>query len=653
MSRCPHAHSAVRDRPGSRPADRHRAPITASVRRLATIAGLTLACLAAHAAFTVDGRRLLQEGQPFQARGVAYQPTPVGDDPAAAPPNGDYYTATYAGLNERNLPLLRQLGANVIRVYGWNPAVDHKAFLDACYNGGESPIYVLVNRWIDPNSAWSNNAVVDAIRREFLMLESGLADHPAVLAVILGNEANAQNGSNPAFWDAMNSIAASIKQQNPQRLVSVAITDAVQQVAARDAAMSALDFWCVQVYRGTTFGTLFTEYAAASRRPLLVSEFGIDAFDQLSGRPYPDNGAFVGTVVANLWREIAANRETCAGGCVFAFSDEWWKDTRGSATQHETGGVRLAGLPDGFANEEWWGLYAIEKNGAALDTITPRAAVAALQALWTANAPVTGARLVNLSARVQVGGVAGVPIAGFVLAGAGTKKLLVRAIGPGLNAFGITNPLTDPSISVLSGQNVVTTNDNWSGGDSATFTATGAFGLAAGSRDAALVSRLSAGAYSTLVGTGGGSGVTLLEIYDADSANTAGTLVNLSTRAFVGTGQAVLIPGFTISGDGSLQLLIRAVGPALGAFGISGFLVDPRLSLHSGLSTLGGNDDWSDAANAGEIASVAARVGAFPFAGDSRDAALLVTLPVGAYSVTVCGVGNTTGVALVEIYVVP
>jgi hypothetical protein len=347
------------------------------------------------AAFTVNGRRLLRDGAPFQVRGVCYQPTPIGENPSAAPPYGDYFTAGYAALAARDLPNLRTLGANVIRVYNWDPAADHRAFLDACYNGGVDPIFVLINRWIDPATNWSNAGAVDAIRQQFVQIDAGLGSHPAVLGIVLGNEANIQNGNgaNAAFWAAMNSIAGSIKQRTPSRLVSVAITDAIPQIAARDASMGSLDFWCVQTYRGTTLGTLFTEYAAASSRPLVLTEFGTDALNHVTGQPYPNNAELVGTTVAGLWREIAANAAICAGGCVFEYADEWWKS--GNPSVHDIGGFPLGGLPDGYANEEWWGLYAISDNGSAPDTLSPRATVAALRAAWAPPAPpppITSAR---------------------------------------------------------------------------------------------------------------------------------------------------------------------------------------------------------------------------------------------------------------------
>lgn len=338
----------------------------------------------AFAGFTISDRAILHDGAPFQVRGVDYQPAPIGDNPAQSPPHGDYFTANHGRIHARDLPLLRTMGANAIRVYGWDTNADHSAFLNGCHNDGVDPIFVLVNRWIDPATDWRDAGAVTAIAREFLTLEANLEKHPAVLGVVVGNEANIQNGNgdNPAFWAAINSIAVALKKQNSERLVSMAITDAVPHISRFDTAMTALDFWSVQVYRGTTFGSFFAEYAAASNRPLILTEFGLDAFDQTTGRPFPDDASFIGTAVGSLWDEIAANAGICAGACVFEFTDEWWKSPNSSSSVHDAGGFESGSAPDGFFNEEWWGLFAVADNGSSPDLLTPRAAVRDLQKRW-------------------------------------------------------------------------------------------------------------------------------------------------------------------------------------------------------------------------------------------------------------------------------
>jgi hypothetical protein len=284
-----------------------------------------------------------------------------------------------------------------------------------------------------------------------------------------------------------------------------------------------------------------------------------------------------------------------------------------------------------------------------------RAALEASVARLTGpDVPVAGtARLGNLAARARVGGAAGTPIVGFVIGGTGTKRMLARAVGPALAGFGVTGALPDPALALVGGAATVAANDNWLGADAATFASVGAFALGAGSRDAAVVTSLPAGAYSAVVGDNNGAGVALLELYEADATGTTATLANASMRAFVGTGEEALIPGFVIGGTGAVRLLIRAAGPALAGFGVTGALGDPQITVFQGTAAVATNDNWSAAGNANDVAAAVARVGAFAFPTGSRDAALLLTLPAGTYTATVSGVGATTGTALVEIYVVP
>ncbi len=258
------------------------------------------------------------------------------------------------------------------------------------------------------------------------------------------------------------------------------------------------------------------------------------------------------------------------------------------------------------------------------------------------------ARLVNIAARVLLGGAAGTPISGFVLGGTGTKQMLVRAVGPTLASFSVSGALADPRLSLVNGSTIVESNDNWLAIDAAIMAGVGAFTLPAASKDAALVATLSPGAYTAPVtASDRGSGVTLLEVYDASTLGTI-SLVNASTRAFVGTGDAVLIPGFVISGTGTLRLLIRAIGPALARFGLDGVLADPTITLYRGSTLLASNDNWFTADS-----EIMTATGAFALPPGSKDSALLATLSAGAYTAVVSGVGNITGTALVELYVIP
>jgi hypothetical protein len=230
----------------------------------------------------------------------------------------------------------------------------------------------------------------------------------------------------------------------------------------------------------------------------------------------------------------------------------------------------------------------------------------------------------------------------------------VRAVGPTLASFGVSGALADPQLQLLSGSTVIASNDNWLATDAAAMSAVGAFALGAGSADAAIVTTLGPGGYTTPVSAPAGTlGIVLIECYDGATADTTVRLVNASARAFVGAGDGILIPGFVITGSGTVKLLVRAIGPALTAFGVPGVLADPQLTLYQGSTEVASNNDWSTAANATDVAAAASAAGAFALTPGSRDAALLVTLPAGAYTAAVSGVNGATGTALVEVYVVP
>ncbi|MBL9191025.1 MAG: hypothetical protein JNJ82_01625 [Opitutaceae bacterium] len=263
------------------------------------------------------------------------------------------------------------------------------------------------------------------------------------------------------------------------------------------------------------------------------------------------------------------------------------------------------------------------------------------------------ARIVNLASRAIVGGPAANPIAGFVLQGTAAKRMLVRAVGPGLAAFGVPGTLPDPSLTLNLGGSATIENDSWNAFDAPVFAAAGAFALPAGSRDAAVVSALAPAGYTTPVGDGGGTGIVLLEVYDAETGTTGSRLVNASTRAFVGQNAGILIPGFVVQGDGVLRLLLRATGPGLVPFGVSGTLPDPQLTLFQNSLAVAANDNWGASPDASEITQVARRLGAFDLPPQSLDAALLVSVRAGTYTAHVSGVGGTTGNALVEIYLLP
>lgn len=288
--------------------------------------------------------------------------------------------------------------------------------------------------------------------------------------------------------------------------------------------------------------------------------------------------------------------------------------------------------------------YTVAVTNAAGTSISPPALVAP--------ATTGSSRLINLSVRTAAGTGAQTLTAGFVLAGPVSQTLVLRAVGPGLSQFGLVGTLSDPVLTVLgpdSSTNIAVANDNWDAALAPRVAAVGAFPLAVGSRDAVAVAALAPGSYSAQVtGANGLTGTALAEIYAAAPA-TATRLINLSARAQVDASAGLLIAGFTIDGEAPKTVLIRAMGPALGQFGLTGFLANPRLDVFDGTSQrLQWNDDWGGLTT---LSDAFTAVGAFPpVNAASKDAALLITLPPGSYTAQVSGVNGSTGVALVEIY---
>ncbi len=266
-------------------------------------------------------------------------------------------------------------------------------------------------------------------------------------------------------------------------------------------------------------------------------------------------------------------------------------------------------------------------------------------------------RLVNMSIRTNAGTGDKTLIVGLGLGGAGTsgtKPVLIRGVGPTLVGYGLPTALVDPTMTAYQNSAVVAQNDDWSGGFD--FNAVGAFPFAGSApKDAAIYNAaMASGVYSIHIsGKNNASGITLAEIYDATSTFGATTprLINVSARTQVGTGAEVLIAGFVVGGQTPVRLLIRGVGPTLADYGVGGAIADPKLEVFSGSTVVASNDNWVGTA---ELTAAANSVYAFPLkAANSNDAAAIVTLAPGSYTVQVSGVGGTTGIGLVEVYELP
>jgi len=274
-------------------------------------------------------------------------------------------------------------------------------------------------------------------------------------------------------------------------------------------------------------------------------------------------------------------------------------------------------------------------------------------------------RLTNISCRAQAGTGGSVIIAGFIVGGAGTsgnQSVLVRVSGPALSAFGLTGVIPDPELTLtnvgVTPNVLVTTNTGW-GGNAAIQSAAslvGAFTWNASSADSAVVEALPGGNYTAEIsGASNDTGIALVEVYDATPTGTytlaTPRLTNLSARVGVGTGGSVVFCGFVIGGSTAKTLLIRATGPTLTNFGLTGVLPDPQLTLTNVAVTpnkvVTANTVWQGIS---EIKTEANTVGAFGWSLASNDSAILITLPPGNYTAGVQGANGDTGIALIEVY---
>ncbi len=250
-------------------------------------------------------------------------------------------------------------------------------------------------------------------------------------------------------------------------------------------------------------------------------------------------------------------------------------------------------------------------------------------------------KLLNVSTRVRVYKDNSVMIGGFIISGQSQKQIVLRAIGPSLIPLGVEGALKDPILDVYdSSGTVIAENDDWTSLPPDSIPS----GFApTDPKESLIVETLPAGGYTAVLrGTDGSSGVALVELYDLDPNQS--TIVNLSTRGQVGTGDDVLIGGFIISGENPTRVMLRAIGPELLPYGITNALLDPVLELHGpDGSIIYQNDNWRSDQEQQILDTTLAPL-------DDRESAIVATLPPAKYTAIVRGANGSSGVALVELY---
>ena len=344
-----------------------------------------------------NNQLLINSGQ-FTVKGVNYSPTPIGDDPETTAPYGDYFTftTTNTGIYNRDLPLLRELGSNTVRLLTWDNSADHHDFLDSAYNSGTNPIYVIAGFHINPGldiDPASQNNVREQTKTDFREMIAANKNHPAILMWSIGNELNASTmyGSNKAnLFSLINEMAEEAHAEDANHPVTTPLADEdlMNTISTYNSAVPDLDIWGANIYRGNSFGNLFTDFATASDKPLLVTEFGIDAYNDIN---IAEDQTTQATYASTLWYEIEGNSATAVGGVYKEYSDEWWMGSLSvdegcpeadNPLSHGDCGIGDSSFPDAYDNFEWWGLMSIAENGSNPDIVSARMAYTALQTIW-------------------------------------------------------------------------------------------------------------------------------------------------------------------------------------------------------------------------------------------------------------------------------
>ncbi|ODS37640.1 MAG: hypothetical protein A7315_03925 [Candidatus Altiarchaeales archaeon WOR_SM1_79] len=306
----------------------------------------------------------------FTVKGVGYQPIPIGM--TANVPEGADVVFNSPEIYNRDFPLLRKMNANTIRTWA---NVINKSFLDATYNNGTNPIYVVMGFWINCDDNYGDPAIWQEYINNFTTYVAKYKDHPAVLMWALGNENNlCTTNFNYVddFYSLCNELARAAYEIEGENYHPVGIVNGdlgyigLNKLNSDDASLNYTDFWGSNVYPGRTFGTWFDDYSVLSGKPLLITEYGIDALNNTNKQEYEDVHA---EWVLNQWNEIN-NANVTIGSILMAYSDEWWKV--GSSNSHDYGGYPTDKHPDDYSNEEWWGVMRTVDNGTEPDIMEPR-----------------------------------------------------------------------------------------------------------------------------------------------------------------------------------------------------------------------------------------------------------------------------------------
>lgn len=324
---------------------RHRAEASeASSAKASSAEASASAWPAFRPSVTVQGSQVLVNGKAVHLKGINWNPIMAGGEPP--------YSLNFKDHVEQDSKLMQKAGINAVRTY---ECITDPKILDVLMERG---IWVLNTVFWYGGDA--EDAVIDRI--------NAVKDHPAVLMWVIGNEWNYNHFYyNSLSYDAtvqkIDRISRIVKQTDPSRPVS-SIYGNVPPASVLQT-LSAIDVWGINRYSGITLGSLFTDWQAASTKPMYLGEYGADAYNSnIKAEDLISQALATQRLTQEIYDHNSLAGGVCIGGMIFELADEWWKDSTGNNWVQDVGGVAPGGgpYPDFVYNEEWWGLVRMDRS---------------------------------------------------------------------------------------------------------------------------------------------------------------------------------------------------------------------------------------------------------------------------------------------------
>lgn len=305
----------------------------------------------------------------FVVKGAAFSPAPIG--------GGPWTQAVY----DRSILWLKSLNANTVRTYS---GVDPYFLKEAANNG----IRVIVGYWVSLDADLSLIEERKKIVDDFAAMVYSLKEYPGILMWNLGNEQNyssARNNGNSKYWYSLAqelALTAFYIEGPSYHPVCINNGDTMNIgnsfMNAHDTSISFVDLWASNAYK-KDFAPFFSTYRSKTSKPIVITEFGIDALNNVTKTEHEAVQAYFDST---NWLQLRAANDVCVGATVFEFTDEWWK--AGDPMSHDYGGYATSMHPDGYSNEEWWGIIAVtpDENNDGLDEWRARKAYTMFQTMW-------------------------------------------------------------------------------------------------------------------------------------------------------------------------------------------------------------------------------------------------------------------------------